>query len=197
MTIDFLYILRVIYLLGAFLLGGIPFGLIIAKLAKGMDIRKQGSGNVGATNVTRILGIGYGVLTFLLDGLKVFIPTVMAKINYGIDFSFCVMAAGVFGHIFSPWLGFRGGKGFASFISGLLAIDPRMALLAGLIWLIVFVLTRISALAALLSTAVVTGASYFFFSFFQYILMLVMAAIIFWAHRKNISDIWSKFRKEK
>jgi acyl phosphate:glycerol-3-phosphate acyltransferase len=108
----------------AFLAGSIPFGLLIAQ-AKGLDIRKHGSGNIGATNVARVLGMKLGLLCFGLDVLKGLGPTLGAGLAMGVVGTLevpaidawwwlGVMSAAIFGHMFSPWIGFRGGKGVAT-----------------------------------------------------------------------------------
>lgn len=118
----------------AFLVGSIPFGYIIAR-SKGVDIRAHGSGNIGATNVLRVLGRGPGLLCFALDILKGLAPTLAAGIYHNAAARFdvaeqdawlwlLVMVAPVLGHMFTPWLGFRGGKGVATGLGSLVAVFP-------------------------------------------------------------------------
>lgn len=173
-------------------MGGIPFGLVITKIIKKVDIRNYGSGNIGATNVFRVLGIKYTALTFLLDGLKSYLPILLAKNIYGYNFAISTMFFTVTGHIFSPWLGFRGGKGVASFMLGLLAIDIKLFLLMAITWLIVFFTSHISAVAALTSLLIVLLTSCFLLKDLQFYTILLLSIIIFWAHRKNISEILDK-----
>jgi acyl phosphate:glycerol-3-phosphate acyltransferase len=136
----------------AFVCGSIPFGLLIAR-AKGLDIRQHGSGNIGATNVGRVLGKRLGMACFALDVLKGLIPTfsaglIMQLVREGIVAQaiastsawlwLCVMTAAVLGHIFSPWIGFRGGKGVATGLGAMLGLFPYLtvpALAALLVWL--------------------------------------------------------------
>ena len=165
----------------AFLLGSIPFGLIIAK-AKGINIREHGSGNIGATNVLRIVGKKYGVICLILDALKGFIPVVVAVNliqiagkNVGLfhigaldPFALLLPAAeqfkgqllhvvtalaAVLGHNYSPWVGFKGGKGIATSAGVLLALMPAAVVLLALIWLVVFALSRYVSLASIVAAA--------------------------------------------
>lgn len=195
MSINFDFV-KIIYMIGSFLIGGIPFGLVITKLIKKADIRNYGSGNIGATNVFRILGIKYATMTFLLDGLKSYLPILIAKNIYNYNFAIYTMFFTVAGHIFSPWLGFKGGKGVASFMLGLLAINIKLFLLMAITWLIVFFAFNISAVAALTSLLIVFLASCFLFKGLQFYTILFLGIIIFWAHRKNISEILEKLNSK-
>ncbi|MDR3078971.1 MAG: glycerol-3-phosphate acyltransferase [Rickettsiales bacterium] len=177
----------------AFLMGGIPFGYLIVRLVRGTDIREQGSGNIGATNVWRLLGGGYGLLTFILDGSKSLIPLVIVRRISGgspdqIAFALSLTVAG---HIFSPWLGWRGGKGFSSFILGLVALDIRLFLVAGALWLAAFYLFRIAGLATLLAVMATLLGSYFVLDTTGLVVLAITCAMIIWAHRKNIEDLIS------
>ena len=168
----------VLFVAAAYLAGSIPFGYWAGKL-KGIDIRQHGSGNIGATNVIRVMGKGIGVPVFILDILKGFVPTLLAQRQlpaFGASeelatiFAVCCAAASVLGHNFTPWLGFKGGKGVATSAGALLGLVP-WALLAGLvIWGIVFKLTRYVALASI-------AAGIF--------IPLTMAVMMAWAHRWN------------
>lgn len=158
-----------------FLLGSIPFGLLIAR-AKGIDIRQHGSGNIGATNVLRIVGRKYGITCLLLDALKGLLPVVLAvnliqisgrpvQIPLGflsawaleVPASQALQAqlahiatalAAVLGHNFSPWVRFRGGKGIATSAGVLIGLMPVGALLLVLVWLAIFAVSRYVSLAS-------------------------------------------------
>jgi glycerol-3-phosphate acyltransferase PlsY len=146
----------------AFLSGSIPFGLLIGR-AKGIDIRKHGSGNIGATNVGRVLGTRYFFLCFFLDLLKGLLPTLAAGWALGRLGQFSMpsrdawwwlgaMAAAVLGHVFTPWLKFKGGKGVATGLGALLGVFPVLTLAgagAFLIWLAVFGIWRYISLASI------------------------------------------------
>jgi len=144
-----------------FLIGSIPFGFIIARL-KGVDIRKHGSGNIGATNVGRVLGKKLGGICFVLDVLKGLLPTVGVGLAAGVIGSFeiapreawlwlAAMTAPVFGHMFSPWIGFKGGKGVATGLGSLVGVFPILtypALGAVVVWLVVTGVSRYVSLAS-------------------------------------------------
>jgi glycerol-3-phosphate acyltransferase PlsY len=162
----------------AFLLGSIPFGLFIAK-AKGIDIRQHGSGNIGATNVFRIVGKKYGLSCLLLDALKGFIPVVIAislihfegmknpmsitaLAPYAQDFPmltaqiFQVLAGlcAVLGHNYSPWVSFKGGKGIATSAGVLIALMPAAIVILIAFWLLAFLVSRYVSLASIAAAAV-------------------------------------------
>jgi len=151
-------------LLGAFLAGSIPFGLLIG-LARGIDIRQHGSKNIGATNCGRVLGRPLGVLCFLLDFLKGFLPVLGAGFALGaigradspagLAWSWlAVVVAAVMGHMFSPWIGFKGGKGVATGFGGLMGVWPVMtipALLALVVWAVFLRATRYMGLSSCLA----------------------------------------------
>ena len=119
----------VLWCLGAFLAGSIPFGLLLVKLAGKGDVRAHGSGNIGATNVSRVGGKALGIVTLLLDILKGFLPVFLAKkLGLG-DGALSLMAlCGVLGHVFTPWLKFQGGKGVATALGVALAFRAGMVL---------------------------------------------------------------------
>ena len=120
---------NLIWFLGAFLAGSVPFGLLLMKLAGKGDVRAQGSGNIGATNVMRIGGKGLGVATLLLDAAKGFLPVALAA-HAGLGpgrLGFVALGA-VLGHMFTPWLKFKGGKGVATALGAVLAYHAAMAL---------------------------------------------------------------------
>jgi glycerol-3-phosphate acyltransferase PlsY len=136
----------------AFLLGSLQFGFWLGRL-KGIDIRKQGSGNIGATNVGRILGRGWGYLVFALDFAKGWIGVWVAQ-KLGDPADLWVVAAGLFsvlGHVFTPWVGFRGGKGVATSAGVLLALTPLVGVLVAAVWGGAFLVSRIVSVASLLA----------------------------------------------
>lgn len=164
----------------AFLLGSIPFGLIIAK-AKGINIREHGSGNIGATNVLRVIGKKYGITCLLLDALKGFIPVLIAvnmiriaghhpllSLNFPNEWSrdlpgsaalkgqlahILTALAAVLGHNYSPWVGFKGGKGIATSAGVLLALMPAGVAVLIVVWLAVFLITRYVSVASIVAVA--------------------------------------------
>ncbi len=150
----------------AYLVGAIPFGVLIAR-AKGVDIRQHGSKNTGATNVGRVLGFRFFLLCFALDMLKGLAPTLGAGLVMGVAGArdveptdawlwLAVAAAAVLGHMFSPFLAFKGGKGVATGLGALMGVFPVLTLAAGaaaLVWALVFALSRIVSLASIAAAA--------------------------------------------
>lgn len=141
----------VLWCLGAFLCGSIPFGLIVVKLLGKGDVRSKGSGNIGATNVSRVAGKSVGVLVLLLDVGKGFGPVFLAK-RFGFPgeaLSLLALSA-VAGHMFTPWLRFKGGKGVAAALGAALAFNWILVIPAFLLFLCVVVITRFVSLASIL-----------------------------------------------
>ncbi len=140
-------------IVGGYLLGSLPWGLVLTRLAGLGDVRTIGSGNIGATNVLRTGRKGLAALTLLLDGGKGALAVVLADVLVGPDARAFAGLAALVGHVFPVWLGFKGGKGVATLLGVLIALDPRVGLGAIGVWLIVAVLFRTSSLAALLATS--------------------------------------------
>jgi glycerol-3-phosphate acyltransferase PlsY len=138
--------------LGAFLAGSIPFGLLLMRLAGKGDVRRQGSGNIGATNVMRAGGKGLGIATLLLDAAKGFLPVFLAR-QAGLApaaLAWVVLAA-VAGHAFTPWLKFKGGKGVATAMGAVLAYHPAMVLPPFLVFLAALLIFRYVSLGSVLA----------------------------------------------
>lgn len=135
--------------------GSIPFGLLIAKASKGVDVRGIGSGNIGATNVLRAAGKGAAALTLALDMLKGWAPVALGRIVGASDAQVAGVALAAFlGHLYPVFLRFRGGKGVATFLGVLLALLPKVAFLVAGVWLLIAAVFRYSSLAALVAAAV-------------------------------------------
>jgi glycerol-3-phosphate acyltransferase PlsY len=143
-------------LLVGYFVGAIPFGVIVAK-RHGVDIRKQGSGNIGATNVTRVMGLGPGLLVLVLDALKGVAAVMLATKLSGFD-PIIAMAgfAAILGHCFSPFLGGKGGKGVATALGVFVIVAPALAIVAVAIFLVVAGRWRIPALGSLAGVAATT-----------------------------------------
>lgn len=174
-----------------YLLGAISFAVIVAR-SKGVDILKVGSGNPGATNVTRALGSGWGKLVFVLDASKgfaaaggplVFMPEPELKL------AILGLLASIIGHSFSIFLKFRGGKGVATAMGGLLAIMPLVLLIGILIWGAVFFISRMVALASILFAVSLSVSAYFIYGAGdpRLTLGLALGLLIVVRHRSNIS----------
>lgn len=206
----------------AFLCGSIPFGLLISR-AKGVDIRKVGSGNIGATNVGRVLGKRYFYLCFALDFCKGLAPTLLAGSLAGVAGRTLVptpdawgwlatMVCAVLGHVFSPWIGFKGGKGVATSLGALLGVFPHLTL-PGLatfaVWLAVLAVSRYISLSSIFAGAALPAisAAYWFalhaksdaaaqaITFTDAIPFLAVSAalgaLVIWTHRANIQRLRS------
>lgn len=156
-------VLFIVCIVAGFLCGSVPFGYFAGKL-RGIDIRQHGSGNIGATNVIRVCGKGIGIPVFILDIIKGLVPTLlpqwlMAGQSAGLQaMSAVAVAAGfaaVLGHMFTPWLGFKGGKGVATAAGVLLGIAPVAMLVALAAWLLFFFTTKYVSLASIASAVAV------------------------------------------
>ncbi len=181
-------------LIASYLIGSIPSGLILTRLFGYGDIRNIGSGNIGATNVMRTGNKGLALLTFLCDGMKGFLPVFLLHSPFLMVSGLCI----ILGHIFPIWLRFKGGKGVATAIGVILALNYVAGVSIILLWLITFRISRISSLSALTAFA---GATIFSFALSKemVIFMLLITMIIFFTHRENISRLlkgkehkWSK-----
>ena len=190
-------------LIGSYLLGSIPFGYLAGRLA-GIDIRRAGSGNVGATNVVRVLGKRYGYPVFALDVLKglgaVKISMLMApgrppEWNSPEIFGILAAMSSVLGHLYPPWLKFNGGKGVATSAGALLALTPVATLIGVAIWTIVFWLTRYVSLASVIAAVVLPIVILLVSSHDQnngrplVYASACVAAVVIWRHRSNLSRL--------
>lgn len=181
-----------LFLLMAYLLGSIPFGLLVAR-AKGVDIRKVGSGNIGATNVARAVGKKEGVLVLVLDlskgFLSVFLPSTFSLPEWVLALSALLALVG---NIASIFLRFRGGKGIATGIGILLALSPKVFGVALFTWLLVASLTGYISLASLFAFATLPLSFHFFLSSPTFsILGLLFFALALLRHRENLRRILS------
>jgi acyl phosphate:glycerol-3-phosphate acyltransferase len=169
-----------------YLCGSIPFGLLLTRAAGLGDVRKIGSGNIGATNVLRTGSRWIAALTLILDVLKGFVPVVAAARIWNADAAIVAGIGALVGHILPVWLRFKGGKGVATYIGVLASLYWPLALLFILIWLIVAAGSRISSLSALAATAVVTATSFAVAPGQLPIALLIISIVIFITHRANL-----------
>jgi len=181
----------ILLIIFGYLLGSVPFSYLIPK-AKGIDIRKVGSGNVGATNVIRAMGLKFGLLASILDLLKAVIPVYLATRFLFFDWQIALVAiTPVFGHIFPIWLNFRGGKGVGSTIGVLFILlgwERFLILLS--IWLIVIAIFQIMSVASLLMSSLLPlFMAYFSYPLPYFFLVIALAVLIWWAHRENLQRI--------
>lgn len=175
----------------AYLAGSVPFGLLIARLKGNVDLRRVGSGNIGATNVLRAVGKGAAALTLIGDIGKGAAAVVLAR---GLGASSQVLAAvalaAVLGHLFPVFLGFRGGKGVATTLGVVLAAMPAVGGVLLLLWLLVAAVWRYSSLAALAAAGALPALVWLFDGRPVMVLLgALLAALIFWRHRENIERL--------
>jgi glycerol-3-phosphate acyltransferase PlsY len=176
-------------LLLGYLLGTIPFGLFFTWLSGAGDVRKIGSGNIGATNVLRTGRRELAALTLVLDAAKGFVAVMIARYFWPGDAIFIAGIAVFLGHCFPVWLGFKGGKGVATYLGVLIGLAWQVALIFAIVWLAIAYLFRFSSLAALTAAVVVPIALYFMSTPQIAALFVVMSIIVFIKHRANISRL--------
>ena len=171
----------------AFLLGSIPFGVLLAR-ARGVDLKKVGSGNIGATNAARALGKKVGLLVLLLDTCKAWLPTAAALwLRLGPEVAAVTGFAAFCGHIYSPWLKGRGGKGVACGLGAFLALAPASAGIAAAVCVLVVVVTRLGSLGSLAGSAALVPALWRLHQPRAYVILsAAMFVLILWRHRENI-----------
>jgi glycerol-3-phosphate acyltransferase PlsY len=183
---------QAVYLLGAYLVGAIPFGLLVGKALGGVDVRTTGSGNIGATNVLRAAGKKAAILTLAADCLKGLFPVLLAAMLFS-DERISVLSgiAAILGHTFPVYLGFKGGKGVATSFGVVLAVSPGTGLLCLLTWAAAAVFWKYSSLSALMAftlypivTFAVHGDSKP-----QGFLSLFVFGMIYYRHRENIKRL--------
>jgi glycerol-3-phosphate acyltransferase PlsY len=179
------------YCVAAFLIGSIPFGYLIGKLFYRRDIRASGSGNIGAMNALRTLGKGGAIAVLVLDAVKGTIPPLLALVFAGsAELAACVAAAAVLGHCFSPWLGWKGGKGVATSLGALFALSWPAGVTAVVGWLLGAAATTYSSVGSMLASAVAPIALWYFTRDWWFTGYGVFAAVlIFYTHRDNIVRI--------
>jgi glycerol-3-phosphate acyltransferase PlsY len=174
-----------IALVGGYLIGSIPFGLLLTKAAGLGDIRKVGSGNIGATNVLRTGRKGLAAATLILDGLKGAVAVLLARQFLG-DQDLVVGTAAVLGHLFPIWLGFRGGKGVATGLGVLLASAWPVGLACCAVWLVAAKFLKMSSAAALTAFAAAPLFALVLSSADHALMALLIAVLVFWRHEENI-----------
>ena len=179
-----------LYVLGAlvvgYLFGSIPSGYLLARAAGLGDVRTIGSGNIGATNVLRTGNKGLAALTLILDALKGAVPVWLTLHYLGLYPAMLAGLGAFLGHLFPVWLGFKGGKGVATYLGVLLGLAWEGVIVFAVAWLLVAFVTRFSSLAALVAAVAVPVALVFLGRLELAELFAVMSAIVFIKHRPNI-----------
>ena len=172
-------------------MGSIPFGLVLTKIFLKKDIREIGSGNIGATNALRTGNKTIGYLTLILDVLKAVVPVLYVKIFYQ-DYLYIASLCAFLGHVFPVWLKFKGGKGVATYVGILFAINFYYGIIFILSWFITFFISKYSSLSSLVASASVPIYILIFNQFNQIIFYTIMFVLIFFTHRENIKRLKNK-----
>jgi len=176
-------------IIASYLLGSIPFGLLLTKATGGPDVRTIGSGNIGATNVLRTGRKGLAALTLLLDALKGTAAVLLARYFAGNDAALAAGFAAFLGHLFPVWLKFKGGKGVATYIGLLLGVAWPAMLIFCAIWLVIAFVTRYSSLAALVASALTPLALYWLAQPAPALLFFALTLLLWLMHRANIARL--------
>ncbi|WP_435114612.1 glycerol-3-phosphate 1-O-acyltransferase PlsY [Candidatus Pelagibacter bacterium nBUS_36] len=175
----------------SYLMGSIPFGLILTRVFLKKDIRDIGSGNIGATNALRTGNKLIGYTTLILDISKAIIPVIFVKINFP-DLIFVASLCAFLGHVFPIWLKFKGGKGVATYVGILFSINILLGTIFIISWIVIFILTKYSSLSSIIGAIsiplyfLLTGQSN------NVIFFIIMFVLIFFTHRENIKRLKNK-----
>ncbi len=177
-----------LWLLVGYLLGSIPFGLLLTR-AIGIDIRSVGSGNIGTTNVLRTGNKGLAAATLLLDGGKGAAAVLLASHYGGAEASVLAGVAAFLGHCYPVWLGFRGGKGMATLFGVALAAVPIAGVIGLLVWLAAAVITRFASVGSMVAAVAMAVAALALGDGYWATHLALLAAILIWKHRENIARL--------
>ena len=175
----------------SYLMGSIPFGLILTKIFLKKDIRKVGSGNIGATNVLRTGNKTIGYITLILDVLKAVIPVLYIKFKFPeliYISSLCVFI----GHVFPIWLKLKGGKGVATYIGILFSINYILGIVFAFSWLMIFFISRYSSLGSLLATLIIPIFIFLNPNYENEYFFIIMFVLILFTHRENVKRLINK-----
>ena len=174
-----------------YLMGSIPFGFILTKIFLKKDIREIGSGNIGATNVLRTGNKLIGYTTLFFDIIKAVIPVVYIRLNFP-EFIYIASLCTFLGHLFPIWLSFKGGKGVATYLGILFAMNIYLGFIFVLFWIVTFSLFRFSSLSSLVASISIPFYLLFLSKFDQVIFFTIMFVLIFFTHRENIKRLKNK-----
>ena len=185
-------IVEIVYIsIYSYILGSIPFGLLLTKIFLKKDIRKIGSGNIGATNVLRTGKRSLGAGTLLLDALKAY-ASVLLTLNFSSDYIYLSGLLCLLGHVFPIWLKFNGGKGIAVYLGILFAFSVYLAFVFIISWIIILYISKYSSLSSLISSMTVLLYSITLNNFNMSFFLFMIFIIIIYTHRENISRIKEK-----
>ena len=175
----------------SYLMGSIPFGLILTKIFLNKDIREIGSGNIGATNALRTGNKLIGYSTLILDIAKAIIPVIFVKINYP-DLIYIASLCAFLGHVFPIWLKFKGGKGVAPYVGILFSINIFFGTIFITSWIVIFVLTKYSSLSSIIGAISIPAYLLLTGQNNNVIFFIIMFVLIFFTHRENIKRLKNK-----
>jgi len=180
----------IIVIILSYLLGSIPFGLILTQIFLKKDIRDIGSGNIGATNALRSGNKLIGYSTLFLDIFKAILPVLYIKLNFS-DLVYISALSVFLGHVFPVWLKFKGGKGVATYVGIIFSLNISYFLVFGITWILIFLISKYSSLASLVATLSIP-IYLFFTNGNQVIFFGIMFILIFYTHRENIKRLKNK-----
>ena len=175
----------------SYLMGSIPFGLILTKIFLKKDIREIGSGNIGATNVLRTGNKKIGYLTLVLDVLKAIIPVIYIKFQFP-ELVYVSSLSVFIGHVFPVWLKFIGGKGVATYVGILFSINYIFGTLFVFSWLIIFFISKYSSLGSILSTLLIPIFIFLNSNYENEYFFIIMFVLILYTHRENVKRLINK-----
>ena len=175
----------------SYLMGSIPFGLILTKIFLNKDIREIGSGNIGATNALRTGNKLIGYSTLILDIAKAIIPVIFVKINYP-DLIYIASLCAFLGHVFPIWLKFKGGKGVATYVGILFSINLLLGIIFAASWGIIFLMFRYSSLSSIIGSISIPIYILMTDQISNAIFFSIMFVLIFFTHRENIKRLINK-----
>ena len=175
----------------SYLMGSIPFGFILTKTFLNKDIREIGSGNIGATNALRTGNKLIGYSTLLLDVAKAVIPVIYVKFNYP-ELIYITSFCAFLGHVFPIWLKFKGGKGVATYVGILFAINIFLGFIFCVSWLIIFLISKYSSLSSLIGSLTIPVYIFFIDQSSNVLFFAIMFVLIFYTHRENIKRLKNK-----
>ena len=177
--------------IASYLMGSIPFGLVLTKIFLKKDIRNIGSGNIGATNVLRTGNKLIGYLTLVLDITKAIIPVIYVKINFP-ELIYIASLCAFLGHVFPIWLRFKGGKGVATYVGILFSINIILGIVFISCWIITFLLSKYSSLSSIIASSSVPIYLLIKGNTDTVIFFIIMFVLIFFTHRENIKRLKNK-----
>ena len=181
----------VLIILVSYLLGSIPFGLILTKIFLKKDIREIGSGNIGATNVLRTGNKIIGYLTLTLDVLKAVTPVLYIKFNFP-ELVYISSLSVFIGHVFPLWLKFKGGKGVATYVGILFSINYILGMIFIFSWLVIFFISKYSSLGSILSSLIIPIFIYLNSGYENEYFFIIMFVLILFTHRENVKRLINK-----